>query len=92
MNYCYVFEKKGKKRKQKKQQKTTKKKKEKEGGELRNSFKGRIMVLGIIGAWLMLSKAFRGFNVYIVLLIWCIEHVGFSSLRRGKALYKYRAQ
>jgi hypothetical protein len=25
---------------------------------LRNSFKGRIMVLGIIGAWFMLSKAF----------------------------------
>ena len=89
MNYCYVFEKKGKKRKQKKHKKQQKKK---EGRELRNSFKGRIMVLGIIGAWLMLSKAFRGFNVYIVLLIWCIEHVGFSSLRRGKALYKYRAQ
>ena len=83
-------EKKENRKNNKKQQK--KQKKKKEGGELRNSFKGRIMVLGIIGAWLMLSKAFRGFNVYIVLLIWCIEHVGFSSLRRGKALYKYRAQ
>ena len=48
MSNCYIFKKKKNKKKQEKHRKK----------RLRNSFKGRIMVLGIIGAWFMLSKAF----------------------------------
>ena len=55
MSNCYIF----KRKKNKKNRKNTeKKKKGKKKKRLRNSFKGRIMVLGIIGAWFMLSKAF----------------------------------
>lgn len=62
----YVCFKKKKKKKKKEKEKGEKKKappnvcfwgeSEEEGG-FRNSFKERIMVLGIIGAWRMLSKA-----------------------------------
>lgn len=41
-----------------KTKKNRKNKKKERKKRLRNSFKGRIMVLGIIGAWFMLSKAF----------------------------------
>ena len=55
MSNCYIFK---RKKNKKKQEKHRKKKKERKRKRLRNSFKGRIMVLGIIGAWFMLSKAF----------------------------------